>query len=82
MLRKLNIAIDCADDAERDKVQKILEEFSGLRLLKGSTMIEAYPWVKVHQNELMKLFHMVAHEGVKSLVSVAGGSLIAKMMRK
>lgn len=81
MLRKLMIAIDCTNDEERDKVQKILEDFSALKLLSGKTLVGVYPWVKNHQSDLMKLFHLISSNGIKSIASVTGGSIIAKLMR-
>lgn len=82
MLRKLNIAIDCANDAQRDDVQKILEEVSAMRLLDGNAIVTAYPWMKAHRSELTQLFNLIAKDGVKAIVSVPGGTLIAKLMRK
>lgn len=81
MLRKLNVAIDCASDAERDAVQKILEDISAMRLINGGALVAFYPWAQAHKTELIKLFNLIAKDGVKAIVSVSGGSLIAKLMR-
>ena len=80
MLRKIQIAIDCADDDERDQVQKIMADLSAMRF-DAKKLISAYPWFKSHQADLMKLFNLISTDGIKAIVSVNGGSLIAKLMR-
>jgi hypothetical protein len=81
-LRKIFIAVDCQDDAERDEVQHVMEQISAMRLLKGNAIIGMYPYLKAHQNELMQLFKMVKDNGVKSLLSVNGGIILSKLARQ
>lgn len=81
-LRKLYLAIECANDAQKDSVQKILNELSNARVLTGERIVAAYPLYKQRENELRQLFSMVANGGIKSLMSIQGASLLAKLTRK
>lgn len=81
-LRKIAIAVDCEDDAQRDRIQNIMDEVSGMRLLNGNQIENIYPFFRSHQAELFQLFGMVANGGVKSLMSGQGISLITKIARK
>lgn len=80
-LRKINIAVDCTTDKERDEVQQIMSEISGMRVLRGDMIVGMYPYIKRHQGELMQLFSMIKSGGVKSLLSVQGGVLLNKLRK-
>lgn len=80
-LRKINIAVDCVDDAERDAVQRVMEEISAMRLFNGNAIVGMYPYMKAHQSELVQLFKMIRNDGVKSLFSVNGGILLSKLAK-
>lgn len=80
-LRKINIAVDCVDDKERDAVQSIMAEISGMRFMRGETIVGMYPYIKKHQGELVQLFSMIKSGGVKSLLSVQGGVLLNKLRK-
>lgn len=80
-LRKINIAVDCTTDKERDEVQQIMSEISGMRVLRGDMIVGMFPYIKSHQGELMQLFGMIKNGGVKSLLSVQGGVLLNKLRK-
>lgn len=81
-LRKIIIAVDCADDAQRDRVQGIMNEISGMRVLDGTKIEGMYPYFRSHQGELYQLFNLVGKGGVKALVSAQGISIITKLARR
>ena len=81
-LRKIILAVDCADDAQRDRVQEIMNEISGMRFLNGERIEGAYPYFKSHQGELYQLFGMVSKNGIKSLMSGQGVGLLTKLARR
>lgn len=81
MLRKLNIAIDCTDDAQKEQVQQVLAEISGMGLLKGGQILSVYPFFKGHQRELIELFNMIAKDGPKAVVSFKGAAIINSLIR-
>lgn len=80
-LRKINIAVDCMNDTQRDEVQKIMEDISCMRVLRGDIIVGMYPYIKSHQGELIQLFNMIKSGGVKSLLSVQGGVLLNKLRK-
>lgn len=81
-LRKIILAVDCADDAQRDRVQGIMNEVSGMRILEGAKIEGMYPYFRQHQGELYQLFNLVGNGGVKALMSGLGISLITKLARR
>lgn len=81
-LRKIYIAVDCESDEQRDAVQRIADEISNMRLLKGRQIEGVYPYVKGHQNELYKLFSIVQKSGVKGLMSANGIGVVTRLARK
>lgn len=80
-LRKIMIAVECADDAQRDRVQKIMDEVSGMRMLNGDRIESAYPYLKAHWGDLRALFGMVSKNGVKALMSGKGIGLMTKLAK-
>lgn len=80
--RKILIAVECADDAQRDRIQNIMNEVSGMNLLVGTQIEGMYPYFRNHRMELQQLFALVAQNGVKSLMSGQGLSLITKLARR
>lgn len=81
-LRKIVIAVDCVDDAQRDRVQGIMNEVSGMRVLDGGKIEGMYPYFRSHQVELMQLFRLVGNGGVKALMSGQGIGLVTKLARR
>jgi hypothetical protein len=82
MYKKIFLAVDCADDAQRDEVQRIMNEVSNMRLFNASQILSAYPYFRLHQGELSQLFTMVSRGGVKSLMSAGGISIITKLAKR
>lgn len=80
-LRKIYIAVDCEDDAQKEDVQKLLNELSCMRLFDGRKMLAAYPFYKRYEGEITELFNMVAAGGMKSLMSLRGASLLSKFTK-
>lgn len=81
-LRKIAIAVDCEDDAQRDRIQAIMDEISGMRVLNGGQIESMYPFFRTHQAELFQLFGMVSNGGIKSLMSGQGVALITKLAKR
>ena len=81
-LRKIYLAVDCGSDEQRDAVQRIFDDVSNMRLLKGNQIQSVYPYIKSHQNDLYQLFNMVAKDGVKSLMSANGISVVTRLARR
>lgn len=82
MLKKVFLAIECADEAQRDELQPILNEISTMRVITAEQILKAWPMIKARQGEIRNLFSLVSNNGVKGLMSVQGASLITQLMRK
>lgn len=81
MLRKIIIAVDCADDNERDRVQQIATEVSNMRILDGRKMVGIWPYVQAHKGDIQQLFSLITDGGVKALVSGKGIQLLTRLTR-
>lgn len=81
MLRKIIIAVDCADDNERDRVQQIANEVSGMRLLTANRLIGIYPYVSAHRGDIAEIFGIVSRNGIKGIMSGRGIQLLTKLAR-
>ena len=82
MLRKITIAIDCADDQERDMVQDIMAEISGMGILSANSIIGMYPFLKANRAQIFELFGMVSKNGIKSIISAKGISMLTQLTRR
>lgn len=82
MLKKVFLVVDVDSDEQKEAVQQIMNDVSNMRMLQGGKIVQFYPFVKKHQNELYQVFKMVADGGIKSLVSPSGMSIISKIIRK
>ena len=82
MLKKVFLAIECADEKQRDEAQLILNEISNARVITAERLIKGYPMFKQREAEIRQLFSLVANSGVKGLLSMQGASLLAQLMRK
>lgn len=80
--RKIYLAVDCDNDEQKEAVQKIFDDISNMRLLKGGLIRSSYPYIKSHQNDLYQLFTMVANGGVKSLMSANGISVVTRLAKR
>ena len=81
MLRKIIIAVDCADDAERDRVQAIATEVSNMRILDGRRMTGIWPYVQAHKGDIQQLFSLISEGGIKALMSGRGIQLLTRLTR-
>lgn len=81
MLRKIIIAVDCADDAERDRVQAIATEVSNMRILDGRMMVGIWPYVQAHKGDIQQLFSLISEDGIKALMSGRGIQLLTRLTR-
>lgn len=81
MLRKIIIAVDCADDAERDRVQAIATEVSNMRILDGRMMVGIWPYVQAHKVDIQQLFSLISDGGIKALMSGRGIQLLTRLTR-
>lgn len=82
MLRKITIAVDCANDQERDKVQEIMAEISGMGILSANSIIGMYPFLKANRAQIFELFGMVSKSGIKSIISAKGISMLTQLTRR
>lgn len=82
MLRKITIAVDCANDQERDMVQDIMAEISGMGILSANSIIGMYPFLKANRAQIFELFGMVSKNGIKSIISAKGISILTQLTRR
>lgn len=80
-LRKIYLAVECADDNERDAVQVIANELSNMRVMNANSIIKMMPLVEKHRAEFTQLFQMITRDGISSLMSIRGGMLIGKLAK-
>lgn len=80
--RKIYLAIDCEDDAQRDALQKIFNEISNMRVLNATQIQGMYPFFRQHQSELEQIFSLVKNKGVKGLISMQGANLLNRLTKK
>jgi hypothetical protein len=82
MLRKITIAVDCADDQERHMVQDIMAEISGMGILSANSIIGMYPFLKANRAQIFELFGMVSKNGIKSIINAKGISMLTQLTRR
>lgn len=82
MLKKVFLAIECADEKQRDEAQLILNEISNARVITADRLIKAYPVFKQRETEIRQLFTIVSQSGAKGLLSIQGASIITQLMRR
>lgn len=82
MLKKVFLAIECADEKQRDEAQLVLNEISNARVITAERLIKGYPIYKQREPEIRQLFGIISQSGAKGLMSMQGVSLITKLMRK
>lgn len=81
MLRKIYLAVDCDDDAQRDAVQSAFNELSEMRMFRGADVVQMHPMLRAHSADFTQLFNMVTHGGIKSLLTLKGGMLIKRLTK-
>lgn len=80
-LRKLYIVVDCEDDDQKEAVQKVFNELSNAKVVTSRNIISMYPFFQRNKASLFELFNMIREGGVKSLLSIKGGTLINNLRK-
>lgn len=73
-LRKIYIAVDCVDDAQKERVQAIANELSSMRLFDGPKMEAVYPFLNAKKGEIYEMIQYLqanGSSGVKSMKFIA-----------
>lgn len=81
MLGKVYLVLDFDNEEQKQYVQKIMEDISNMRMVSGRQIQQIYPFYQRHKGEINELFNMIANGGVKSLMSMRGAGLIAKLSK-
>lgn len=68
--RKIYLAIDCRDDEEAQRVQKVAEDMSSLFRLSARDIINFYPAIKSNAGLLKTSIKALSRDGKKGLASV------------
>lgn len=76
MLRKVFIVIDFEDEQQVNELQQELNELSNSRVLDGHKLRTMLPMFRKHKSALFELMSMIAHGGVKAVLSMRGAQLI------
>ncbi len=64
MLRKISIGVDCADDAERDKVQEIANALTATAQMNGKQAIAFYHLYMQHRGKAAAVFNFIKRNGL------------------
>lgn len=78
-LRKIYIAINCQDDAQKERVQKIAEELSGIYQIDGAMLEAVYPQLQKKRNEIYWIIQHIKENGVKGIKSMKFISLLSSL---
>lgn len=81
MLRKIYLAVDCATEEEKEQVQDIFRELSGMQIVTGRQLLAMWPMFKRKQNDLIGLFRTIASEGGGAGKAVKIAGKIANLIR-
>lgn len=80
MLRKIYIAVDCIDDAQKERVQKIAEEISQMRLFNGDALEKIYPELKKRKQKISELAQYIMANGVQGIKSFKFIGLVSDLL--
>ena len=81
MLGKVYIVLDFDNEEQKQYVQKVLEDISNMRIVSGRQIEQIYPFYQRHKGEINELFSMISNGGDKSIMSMRGAGLIAKLSK-
>lgn len=70
MYRKIEIAVDCANDQEREQVQAIAKDASTLLKLKAADVIALYPTIQKNSGLIATAIRSISKEGMKGVMRV------------
>lgn len=79
-LRKIYIAVECADDAQKERVQAIAEDLSGMKVLDGNMLESVYPQLKAKRGEIYQLVQHLRQNGAKGVKSIKFLTLLGNLM--
>lgn len=80
MLRKIYIAVDCTDDEQKERVQKIAEEISQMRMFDGNALESIYPELKKRKQKISELIHYIMVNGVRGVKSFKFIGLVSDLL--
>lgn len=81
-LGKVFIVLDFDNEQQKEEVQELLKEVSNERILAGRQVVSIAPMIRRNKEDLAELFSMIKNGGVKSLMSIKGGTLISRISKK
>lgn len=81
-LGKVFIVLDFDNEQQKEEVQELLKEVSNERILTGRQVVSVAPMIRRNKEDLAELFSMIKNGGVKSLMSIKGGTLISRISKK
>lgn len=81
-IKKLYIAIECANDQEEQAAQEVLKQLSNMRIFDAKKLITYYPILKSREGTIRELFNLITTGGIKSLLSMRGMGLIKSLTSK
>lgn len=79
-LRKIYIAVDCVDDAQKERVQAIAEELSSMRVFDGSMIVSVYPSLAAKKGELYEIVKYLQANGAQGVKSFKFAGMVSKLM--
>lgn len=80
-LGKVFIVLDFDNEQQKEEVQELLKEVSNERILTGRQVVSIAPMIRRNKEDLAELFSMIKNGGVKSLMSIKGGTLISRISK-
>lgn len=80
-LRKIYIAVECANDEQRDRVQRIAEEISSMRVFDGNMIEGVYPTLRAKQSQISGIIQHIKANGIQGVKSVKFLTLIGELIR-
>ena len=80
MLRKIYIAVECRDDAQKERVQKIAEEISQMRMFDGDALESIYPELKKRKQKISEMIHYIMVNGVQGVKSFKFIGLLSELI--
>lgn len=78
-LRKLYIVIDCTDDAQKERVQHVLDEISNMRAFDGNDVIKMKPMFDKNKTVFTKIFRAISQGGTAGIMKCL--PLLAQLKR-
>lgn len=80
-LGKVFIVLDFDDEQQKQEVQELLKELSNERIVTGRQVVSIAPMIRRNKYDLAELFSMIKNGGIKSLMSIKGGTLISRISK-